>query len=155
MSEVPESVKNPESSDLEKVPGENLERGTYEIIRGRLESYTGELRQKLDQLNSERREVFGSIPTELLSTDRISTSNNCLAQDLVPIGQHFIFGFNVTIGLKSETKVADVFAVFRIDDEEKLHAADLALLGDPNFEHDFGQLYKYYKSQTEKIEVIG
>ena len=156
MSEVPESLDNAESSNPEKNAGESLERGTYEIIRARLESYTDELRTKLDRLNSERREVFGSIPTELLSTDRISTSNNCLAQDLVPIGQQFIFGFNVTIGLKSATKISDVFAVFRIDDEEKLHAASSELLADPNFEHDFGQLYKYYKNaRFSKFQQIG
>ncbi|MDG1810241.1 MAG: DNA repair ATPase [Pirellulaceae bacterium] len=156
MPDANDPVANPDSSDATAAQSSGLERGTYEIIRGRLDSYAEELRTRLEQLNSERREVFGSIPTELLSTDRISTTHNCLAQDLIPIGNQFVFGFNVTIGLKSETRAADVFAIFRIDDEEKLHADSLDLLSDPNFKHDFGQLYKYYKNASfSKFQQIG
>ncbi len=133
---VPNDESNPSS----------LERGTYEIIRGRLEGYTDELRQRLESLNDERRQVFGSIPTELLNTTRISTANNCVPQDMVPVGAQFLFGFNVNIGLKSETKVSDVFAAFDFNENEELHARDLNLLDQSNFQHDFGQLYKYYKN---------
>ena len=133
-----------------------LERGTYEIIRGRLEGYTDELRQRLEKLNAERRDVFGSIPTKLLSTSRISTANNCVPQDLVPVGKQFLFGFNVNIGLKSETKVSDVFAVFTIDEQETLHEGSRELLSDSNFLHDFVQLYKYYKNaRFSKFQEIG
>ena len=146
----------PNQATVDAATEAGLERGTYEIIRSRLESDAEELASRLDQLNVARREVFGSIPTELLSTDRITTTNNCLAQDLVPVGDQCIFGFNVTIGLKSETSVADVFAVFRIDESERLHLGSLDLLGDPNFQHDFGQLYKYYKNaHFARFQLIG
>ena len=156
MSEVLDS--NPENADDEAVAAQEsgLERGTYEIIRGRLEGYTDELRQQLEKLNEERREVFGSIPTELLSTDRISTANNCVPRDLLPVGDQFLFGFNVNIGLKSETKVSDVFAVFGFDEAETFHSASLDLLSDSDFQHDFGQLYKYYKNaRFTKFQQIG
>ena len=49
-----------------------LERGTYEIIRNRLVAHADELRSRLTKLNDERRDVFGSIETRLLATERIS-----------------------------------------------------------------------------------
>jgi hypothetical protein len=76
------------------------------------------LRQRLDQLNDLRREVFGSIPTELVSTQRITTAHNCVARDLVAVGDHLIFGYNVQMGLRSETHLEDVFAIYRRDGEQ-------------------------------------
>ena len=42
-----------------------LEGGTYEVIRKRLDASAAELRARLTQLNTARQEVFGSIPTAL------------------------------------------------------------------------------------------
>jgi hypothetical protein len=146
----------------EKQPGEGaqsgdvqLERGTYEIIRSRLSAHADELRSRLNKLNDQRREVFGSIETKLIATERITTENNCVARDIVAVGDRFIFGYNVHIGLKSETKLSDVFTVHRFR-EMGFHPEPLDLLNDPNFEHDFKQLYKYYKATTfAKFHVIG
>ena len=41
-----------------------LEKGTYEIIKGRLQKGADELKERLNQLNSRRKEVFGSILSE-------------------------------------------------------------------------------------------
>ena len=112
---VPEKLEPNEATanDAEAQSNEpQLERGTYEIIRNRLQTYSGELRERINKLNEERREVFGSIPTELISTQRITTSNNCVAQDLIPVGEKFIFSYNVLMGLKAVTEIADVFGVF-------------------------------------------
>ena len=80
MSNAPEQLETDkvaqEASQAEASNAPQLERGTYEIIRNRLQTYSGELRERINQLNEERREVFGSIPTELISTQRITTSNN-------------------------------------------------------------------------------
>ena len=56
------------------------------FIQNRLRTYSDELRERLNSLNAERREVFGSIPTELISTQRITTAHNCTARDIVPVG---------------------------------------------------------------------
>ena len=114
MSNEPEQLEQPEP-----VPGDNtpqLERGTYEIIQNRLKSFSEDLRERIGFLNDERRQVFGSIPTELISTQRITTANNCVAQDIVPIGEQFIFGYNVHMGLKTVTELSDVFGVFRFSE---------------------------------------
>lgn len=136
-------------------PESQLERSTYEIIRNRLETHAGELRKRLEQLNELRRDVFGSIPTELKGTERINTANNCVARDIVSIGNRLLFGYNVYIGLRTETRLEDVFSVYHSEGEHFVQES-LELLSDPNFHHDFKQLYKYYKDTSfHKFQVIG
>ena len=101
----------------------------------------------LTDLMKHRRNVFGSIETKLLATERITTSNNCVPRDIVSIGDRFVFGYNVQIGLKSETNVEDVLSVYSFR-ENLFHAEPLDLLSDPNFVADFKQLYKYYKKTS-------
>ena len=89
-----------------------LDGGAYEIIRGRLAAHTADLKQRLDRLNLARKQVFGTIDTKLLATQRVTTSNNCVPRDIVAIGDKLLFGYNVQFGLKTETSPADVFAVY-------------------------------------------
>jgi hypothetical protein len=132
------------SKERQGAAGEvQLEQSSYEIIRNRLQQAGSELRSRLDKLNASRREVFGAIPTQLLATEQIATSHHCIARDLVPIGDRFLFGFNVHLGLKTETKLSDVFAAYRFADNT-FHEETLALIDDPRFTLDFQQLYKYY-----------
>ena len=126
---------------------QELERGTYEIIRNRLDAHASELRGRLEQLNHDRREVFGSIETKLLSTERITTANNCVPCDMKAIGERFIFGYNVHIGLRAETHLEDVFSVHSFR-EGTFHSEPLDLISDDLFISDFKQLYKYYKDTT-------
>jgi MoxR-like ATPase len=124
-----------------------LESGTYEIIRQRLSSHGQGLRQRLAKLNTGRKDAFGSIDTALLGTERITTAHNCVPRDMVSIGPHLLFGYNVTFGLKSEITVTDVFAVHEFV-EGKFQAAPLALIDDDRFQKDFEDVYKYYKHAT-------
>ena len=75
----------PDPNDTTEV-AEQLEGGTYEIIRSRLREHGKMLRARLDQLNEARRAVFGSIKTTLLSTERITTANNCTPRDIYAVG---------------------------------------------------------------------
>jgi hypothetical protein len=68
----------------------------------------------------------------------------------VRIGDLLLFGYNVFIGLKKETAVGDVFALYRLaeaDGGDELEAVPLAgsFLADPRFAADFRELYAYYK----------
>ena len=158
MSEdVKKDVTDPQNDAGNQQSGDvQLERGTYEIIRNRLSGYAKDLQSRLGKLNDERRDVFGSIPTELISTQRITTSHNCTAKDIVPVGSKFIFGYNVLMGLKATTKLDDVFAVYSITEEETFREESLELLEDKTFEHDFDQLYKYYKqTRFAKFQLVG
>lgn len=133
----------------------SLEQGTYEILRNRLLKDGKGLEHKLQQLNTDRKKVFGSISTKLISTERISTDNNCIPVDMFPLGELFVFGYNVTIGLKSEVDVSDVFSVYQYADH-KFFKQDLGFLSAAAFEKDFKNLYKYYKHTVfEKFAQIG
>src|SRR5688572_3787146 len=123
----------------------SLDQGTYEILRARLATHGAELRSRLDQLNHSRQQVFGAIPTALVATERIATRNNCIARDMIPVGQGcFAFGYNVHLGLRTEVQLADVFAVYELK-EHRFTEVPLDLLSDPQFETDFKNLYRYYK----------
>lgn len=136
-------------------PTPQLEGGTYEILRSRLQKSGADLQARLEKLNTERKAVFGAIDTRLLGTGRITTSNNCVPWDMVPVGTKFIFGFNVIIGLKTETELADVFGVYNYANRE-FQALDLSLLENPQFLEEFRNLYRYYKNtQFVKFAVLG
>ena len=150
-SEPPDSPESQSSSP-------KLEGGAYEIIRNRLETHGDELRGRLAKLNSDRQVVFGTIEPALLSTERVTTINNCVPRDMVAIGQNrFLFGYNVHIGLKSQTDLSDVFAIYEYNAEDHtFHPCDLNPLKSNGFEEDFKYLYKYYKQSVfVKFMVIG
>jgi hypothetical protein len=146
----------PSMNDANPQRKATLEGGTYEVIRQRLDAQAAELREKLSRLNAARQEVFGSIPTALLTTERITTANNCVPRDLVSIGRNrFLFGYNVYIGLKSETHVADVFGAYAWENQA-FSEISLDLIGDRDFETDFKELYKYYRHTVfAKFSVLG
>ena len=122
-----------------------MESGAYDILRNRLLKQGQELRRLLDQLNDARKEVFGSIEFELLATEHVATRNNCAPRDMTPANENrFIFGYNVSMGLRSETKVEDVFAIYEYR-EQAFHELPLDLLNQEAFQTDFKELYRYYK----------
>jgi len=121
-----------------------LENNTYDIIRNRLEQQAGSLRERLQQLNAARKEVFGAVETSLIANDRITTGNYCTARDIVAIENHCIFGYNVHIGLRSGIELKDVFSVYRFEGRH-FQEEGLSLLADQQFQTDFQNLYRYYK----------
>ncbi len=92
--------------------GPALEAGAYEVIRRRLDGHAEDLRLRLERLDADRAAVFGGVETALLATARLTTENNCVPRDLASIGQRrFAFGYNVHLGLRTNMRVEDVFAV--------------------------------------------
>ncbi len=132
-----------------------LEGGTYEIIRGRLNQHAAELRARLARLNDARKAVFGAVETRLLSSVRVATSNKCVPRDMLLLGNRFLLGYNVFIGLRAETRLEDVFAVYEWSNGE-FQPRGLELLGDSRFAADFRNLYRYYRGTTfAKFARIG
>ena len=132
-----------------------LQGGTYEIITNRLKAHSKELLQRLQRLNNARKDVFGAVESKLLSSKRISTRNNCVPRDVVPVADKFIFGYNVFIGLRTETTLEDVFSVYEWKDGTFVPCA-LDLITDRRFEEDFQHLYKFYRlTRFVKFAVIG
>lgn len=133
------------------------EGGAYEIIRKRLLDQGSGLQQAVDTLNQERLTEFGSSALEVKARVRVRTENNCVARDIVQVGEHLLFGYNVFIGLKKETKIEDVFALFSVNDQGdqiELDALPLAqsFLAESRFASDFDELYRYYKN-TKLIQL--
>ncbi|HEY0141566.1 MAG TPA: DNA repair ATPase [Thermoanaerobaculia bacterium] len=134
-----------------------IERGTYEVIRDRLSAQGKTLAEKAARLNARRIELFGGAEMALLGSDRIRTENNCVPRDIAEAGSLLLFGYNVFIGLKTETQVSDVFSLHRVDNFAAVPAdAPENFLRDPKFAHDFRELYQYYRNsrllQLRRVE---
>ncbi|THV42993.1 DNA repair ATPase [Glycomyces buryatensis] len=134
-----------------------LDAGTYEVLSKRLADFATELTERAEALNRARTDAFGSTELSLLGSTRIRTANNCVPRDMVHVGGHLLFGYNVHMGLKSQTDPGDVFAVHRFERDganfelNEVEAAD-TLIGDGRFVADFTEMYRYYKS-TELLQM--
>lgn len=131
--------------------------GAYEIIRKRLLDQGRELEQSVHALNSARLEEFGSMDLSVLARVRVRTENNCIARDIVQVGEYLLFGYNVFIGLKKETRVEDVFALYAVTgegDDFSIEPVPLTgtFLAQSSFVSDFEELYRYY-NHTHLIEL--
>ncbi|MDY7231563.1 DNA repair ATPase [Hyalangium rubrum] len=129
-----------------------LEGGSYEVIRARLLSQAEELGTRAADLNTRRKALFGGTELTVIGNERVRTENNCVPRDIVSVGKYLLFGYNVFIGLKKETAVADVFSLHKFEktaegfDFSPVPATEAGgFLADPRFVKDFGELYKYYK----------
>ncbi|QDH71635.1 AAA family ATPase [Lysobacter alkalisoli] len=126
------------------------EGGAYEVLQRRLAEQGQNLRGLAEALNTQRLQEFGSSRMELVGRLRVRTENNCVARDLVQVGDRLLFGYNVFIGLKKETRVEDVFSMYQLvesgdgHDVTPIRLAD-SFLGDAGFVRDFAELYAYYK----------
>lgn len=123
-----------------------LESGTYEIIKGRLNKSGDHLRKRLDQLNAERKKVFGSIEMQLISNQRIETKHECIARDIFALNNICVFGYNIRMGLKN-IELKDVFSIYEFKDDHSFKEIGLELLTEENdkFVADFKSLYRYSK----------
>ncbi len=144
-----------------------VEGGSYDVLRARLQAQGRELSEKADELNEGRKQTFGGSELEVVGNEKIRTENNCLPADIVSVGGLLWFGYNVYIGLRTQTHVADVFALHRASGQgfEQPGGAEPTTGGEPpedlsqvpldeglggflaeeSFVRDFEELYKYYK----------
>ena len=134
------------------------EGGAYEIIRKRLVEQGRVLQQQAQLLNESRLEEFGSSGMELKARVRIRTENNCVARDIVQVGETlsvWIQRFHRFAQEKSAS--SDVFSLFRVSEGEsglELEPVELegSFLAQPGFVNDFEELYRYYK-HTRLIQL--
>jgi len=126
------------------------EAGAYDVIRKRLDEQGTRLKKLAQTLNEARLAEFGGVQMQAIGRTRIRTENNCVPRDIVQVGNTMLFGYNVFIGLKKETKIDDVFAALELienNDSFELKPVDLSttFLSDSRFQGDFDELYRYYK----------
>ena len=128
----------------------DLEGGAYELLQRRLASQALSLRESASELNEQRQAQFGDTRFDLLGSFRARTEHNCVPRDIANAGKHLLFGFNVYIGLKSQTTIADVFSVHTLRESDagielETVPPEECFLGDPQFARDFEELYTYYR----------
>lgn len=134
------------------------EGGAYEVLRRRLVEQGAKLRGLAEALNAQRLAEFGSSRMEVTGRLRVRTEHNCVARDLVQVGDLLLFGYNVFLGLKRETRVEDVFALYRLIEAAEgyeVEAVPLAgsFLAADSFVNDFRELYAYYKN-TRLLQLV-
>ncbi|MEO6600259.1 MAG: DNA repair ATPase, partial [Polyangiaceae bacterium] len=129
-----------------------LEGGSYDVIRRRLLERATELGKRCEALNAARQKLFGGREFALLATDRVRTENNCFPRDVVSVAGHLLFGFQVFIGLKSETKPSDALSAYHfqrsgevLDLSGAAFDGPLAFLANPDFTREFTDAFRYYK----------
>ncbi|MCA9560830.1 MAG: DNA repair ATPase, partial [Myxococcales bacterium] len=128
-----------------------VEGGNYEVIRKRLVSQGAALRAKAETLNTKRQDTFGGTELAVLANGRARTEHNCVPRDLVMVQGRLLLGFDVTMGLKQETRVSDVFAVQSLErqgeqiDFVSVPTGDVDFLNDESFRKDFTDLFRYYR----------
>ncbi|WP_214108247.1 DNA repair ATPase [Acrocarpospora catenulata] len=142
------------ASTTDAVPVSELESSTYEVLRSRLAEQAKELLRRVEALNAQRLDAFGGTEFRLLGTARVRTENNCVPRDIVSVGGVMLFGYNVFIGLRSETTVRDVFSFHRFSRDGDAFRFDEVpgLFEDEGFARDFGELYRYY-SETRLLQL--
>ncbi len=136
--------------------------GAYEVLRRRLGEQGQRLQAVAEQLNRQRLAEFGDSRLEVVGRFRIRSENNCVGRDIVQVGpDRLLFGYNVFIGLKTQTRIEDVFGLYRlVQGTEGYDVAALELKGSfldqPGFVHDFNELYAYYKhARLLQLIVVG
>lgn len=133
---------------------------SFELLRKRLATAATVVRGKTDALNEHRLAVFGRVEPKLLARLSARTEHNCIARDMVRVGDLLLFGYQVFMGLKRETTINDVFCLYRLKDHTE--AADLetvpietSFLADNRFAADFKELITYYKATSlEQLRVV-
>ncbi|MBX3187145.1 MAG: DNA repair ATPase [Labilithrix sp.] len=139
----------------------SLEGGSYDVIRRRLLEQAAELAAKAEALNEKRKKVFGGAELALIANERVRTEHNCVARDLVSVAGHMLFGFQVFMGLKTETNVSDVFAFYKFgkgeNDEWDLAQVPFegpgAFLADEGFVKEIRETFKYYSKDARLLRL--
>lgn len=133
---------------------------TFELLRKRLAAAAEALSVKAEALNTRRVEAFGRIDSKLLARLDARTEHNCVARDIVRVGDVLLLGYNVFIGLKKDTGVGDVFCLFRLTEDGDgpellpLPLAD-SFLADARFVADFRELFTYYRATTlDQLRIV-
>lgn len=129
---------------------EASENGAYETLLKRLQSEGKRLHRQVDDLNEQRLGAFDNGRMEVLARLGVRTDSNCVPRDIARVGEHLLLGYNSVPSRKVETRVEDVFALYRlVADDENYQAQPVALneswLNEQNFRRDVGELFTYYR----------
>jgi ATPase involved in DNA repair/ATPase family associated with various cellular activities (AAA) len=139
----------------------NAEAGaSFEAIERRLSEQIAVLVTQSNQLNARRSELFGATRFEVVHAGRVRTEHNAIPRDMVGVGNHLVFAFQVNFGLKQVPVMSDLFALYKYSAAEDAKAEELlpvnldgSFLDDATFKKDFLDAFRYGKgSQVLKLK---
>jgi len=153
MAQATDTAKATAAAAESQGSAAELEGGSYEVIAARLADQAKELGRRTEALNERRQQVFGGTELTVIANERVRTENNCTPRDIVQVGGRLLFGYNVFLGLKTETAVEDVFSLHKFEPKDSgfdLAGVPLAEGGEgfivhPGFVDHFRELYRFYK----------
>ncbi|WP_428614070.1 DNA repair ATPase [Pseudoalteromonas sp.] len=130
-----------------------LEQGSYDLIKRRLNNFGSSLKTQVDNVNKQRIVEFGSTELQVKGRVRVRTEQNCTPRDIAIVGDKVIFAYNVSLGLKKETSISDVFSVHKLIEQDEHYEVEpypeqTRFLTDKRFIRDFEELYTYYKQTS-------
>lgn len=130
----------------------SVAQGTYQLLRGRLETAAQDLADRSLALNNARLEAFGSSQLDLAATERVRTENNVVPRDVAAVDEQLIMAYNAQAGIRSEIRPEDVFSVHHLEEvngEVVISPNPDGLAGsaldDDTFRRDFQELHAYFK----------
>ena len=134
------------------------EGGTFATLKKRLNDHASALGSTVKSLNEERETKFGASSMDVLGRVRARTPHNCIARDVVRLGEFLLFGFNVEHGLKQTVELSDVFSLYRLEEnggnwEITQSAAAGSFLENDKFQTDFSSLFRFHKD-ARLIQLI-
>src|ERR1043165_2458608 len=89
--------------------------GNYEVLRARLATAGAELAKRTEALNARRKSVFGSTEPQLIAPGRPPPAHHGPRADFGWVGGLLRLGYNVSLGLKAETKLDGVLTFHRLE----------------------------------------
>jgi hypothetical protein len=127
--------------------------GSYDVIRERLVNQAKDLAERASKLNEARVAEFGGTELAVIGNERVRTENNCLPRDILQVGGRLLFGYNVFLGLRSETSASDVFSLHKFEQDGEafdfsavpFEEGGPGFLVHPEFQAQFVELYNFYK----------
>ncbi len=145
---------------------DGIAQGTYDLLRGRLESAAKELVSRANGLNARRLEAFGSAKLDLLTTERVRTELNTVPRDIANVGSQLLMAYNAEVGVRSEVRPEDVFSVHHLEAGSEGKASlwfspnpeglDGSALDDDQFRRDFEELHTYFsQTKLEQLYAVG
>ena len=151
-------MTDPISPTAETVDQAVADGGAYAVLRKRLSDQGQKLTAIASDLNARRLAEFGDSKMAIAGRMRIQSDHNAVGRDIVQVGDWLLFGYNVFLGLKTTTAIADVFSLYRLvqtADGYDVNPVDPSgtFLSDSAFERDFHELYAYYR-QAKLVQLL-
>lgn len=136
---------------------------SYEVLKSRLAQQGSQLKDTSHQLNQRRVDVFGGQDLSLIGKVNVQTSAKCVPVDMAQVDSQLLFGFEVSVGLKAQPSLSDVFGLYQFHETDGVfrmepQSVEESFLADPRFLREFTELFTYYQdarlSQISRQETL-